>query len=61
VLARPDKIYQALFTGAARKARLNKSIHDAGWAGFLHILALKAACAGKRVEAVNSAYTSQYC
>jgi putative transposase len=47
--------------GAARKAGLNKSIQDAGWRQFLSILAFKAACAGKRVEAVNPAYTSQDC
>ena len=47
--------------GASRKAGLNKSIHDAGWRHFLSILAFKAACAGKRVEAVNPAYTSQDC
>jgi putative transposase len=38
-----------------------KSIADAGWSGFLSILAFKAACAGKRVVAVNPAYTSQTC
>jgi putative transposase len=47
--------------GASRKAGLNKSIHDAGWRHFLSILAYTAACAGKRVEAVNPAYTSQDC
>ncbi|HEX8036600.1 MAG TPA: transposase [Ktedonobacterales bacterium] len=47
--------------GAKAKAGLNKSIHDAGWGQFLSILAYKAACAGKRVEAVNPAYTSQDC
>jgi len=47
--------------GASQKAGLNKSIHDAGWRRFLCILAFKAACAGKRVEAVNPAYTSQDC
>jgi putative transposase len=47
--------------GASRKAGLNKSIHDAGWRQFLSILACKAACAGKRVEAVPPAYTSQDC
>ena len=50
-----------LHNGAARKAGLNKSMHDAGWASFLSILVCKAACAGKRVEAVNPAYTSQDC
>jgi putative transposase len=47
--------------GASRMAGLNKSMHDAGWSHFLTILACKAACAGKRVEAVNPAYTSQDC
>jgi putative transposase len=47
--------------GAARKAGLNKSIHDAGWRRFLTILAYKAACAGKRVEVVPPAYTTQEC
>ena len=47
--------------GAARKAGLNKSIADAAWGRILSILACKAACAGKRVEAVNPAYTSQDC
>jgi putative transposase len=47
--------------GASRKAGLNKSIQDAGWRQFLLILAFKAACAGKRVEAVSPAYTSQEC
>jgi putative transposase len=47
--------------GARRKAGLNKSIHDAGWGHFLSILAYTAACAGRRVEAVNPAYTSQDC
>jgi putative transposase len=50
-----------LHTGAARKAGLNKSIHDAGWGLFLSLLTFKAAWAGKRVEAVNPAYTSQDC
>jgi putative transposase len=40
---------------------LAKSIADAGWSGFLTILAFKAACAGKRVIAINPAYTSQTC
>ena len=47
--------------GASRKAGLNTSIQDAGWGHFLTILACKAACAGKRVEAVNPASTSQDC
>ena len=40
---------------------LAKSIADAGWSGFLTILAFKAACAGKQVVAVPPAYTSQTC
>jgi putative transposase len=47
--------------GASRKAGLNKSIQDAGWHRFLTILAFKAACAGKHVEAVPPAYTTQDC
>jgi putative transposase len=57
----PDGNGGYLQNGAARKAGLNKSIQDAGWGHFLSILAFKAACAGKRVEAVNPAYTSQDC
>jgi putative transposase len=48
-------------TGASHKAGLNTSMHDAGWRHFLTILACTAACAGKRVDAVNPAYTSQDC
>ena len=40
---------------------LAKCIQDAGWSGFLSILAFKAAYAGKRAVAVPSAYTSQMC
>jgi putative transposase len=40
---------------------LAKSIQDAGWAAFLSILSFKAACAGRRVMAVNPAFTSQRC
>jgi putative transposase len=44
-----------------RNHHLAKSIQDAGWSGFLSILAFKAACAGKRAVAVPPAYTSQAC
>ena len=57
----PDGNGGSAHNGASRKAGLNKSIQDAGWRQFLSILAYKAACAGKRVEAVNPAYTSQDC
>jgi putative transposase len=40
---------------------LATSISDAGWSAFLTILAFKAASAGKRVQAVNPAFTSQAC
>jgi putative transposase len=40
---------------------LAKSIADAGWSGFLTILAFKAASAGKQVVAVDPAFTSQVC
>ena len=58
---KPDGTGSYEHNGAAQKAGLNKSIHDAGWRHFLWILACKAACAGKRVEAVPPAYTSQDC
>jgi putative transposase len=44
-----------------RNHRLAKSINDAGWSAFLTILTFKAASAGKRVQAVNPAFTSQKC
>jgi transposase len=50
-----------LHNGAGAKAGLNTSINDAGWYSFRLILACKAAYAGKRVEAVPPAYTSQDC
>lgn len=40
---------------------LAKSVNDAGWASFLNILSLKAVEAGRKVEAVNPAYSSQDC
>jgi putative transposase len=57
----PDGNGGYLPNGAAAKAGLNKSIHDAGWYGFRRILARKAAWAGKQVVAVPPAYTSQVC
>lgn len=48
-------------TGAAAKAGLNKSSLDAGWGQFQHIVAYKAACAGRTVVFVNPRYTSQVC
>jgi putative transposase len=40
---------------------LAKSISDAGWSQFLTILSYKAACAGRRMQAVHPAYTNQTC
>jgi putative transposase len=50
-----------LQNGAARKSGRNKSIQDAGWYAFRRILAGKAAYAGKRVEALPPAFTTQDC
>ena len=58
---KPDEHGTYEHNGASQKAGLNTSIHDAGWRHFLSLLAYKAACAGKRVEAVNPAYTTQDC
>jgi putative transposase len=44
-----------------RNPHLAKSISDAGWSAFLSILTFKAASAGKRVQAVDPAFTSQTC
>jgi putative transposase len=44
-----------------RNHALAKNISDAGWAAFRTTLEYKAACAGKRVVAVEPAYTSQDC
>ena len=40
---------------------LAKSLSDAGWGKFLGTLTFKAVGAGKRVQAVNPAFTSQRC
>jgi putative transposase len=58
---RPDGNGGYLHNGAKAKSGLNKLIRDAGWSSFLNILTFKAACAGKWVEAVPPAYTSQDC
>jgi putative transposase len=44
-----------------RNHHLAKSISDVGWSAFLAILSFKAACAGRKVIAVNPAFTSQNC
>jgi putative transposase len=57
----PDGNGSYLHNGASAKAGLNTSIQDAGWYSFRRILACKAAWAGKRVEAVPPAFTTQEC
>jgi len=47
--------------GMTRNRRLSKSILDAGWAEFLHILQYKAESAGSEVRRVDARYTSQTC
>ncbi len=58
-----DAIYHENLQPAnmVKNHHLAKSIQDAGWGAFLIILTDKAACAGRRVIAVNPAYTSQRC
>ena len=58
-----DTIYHESLRPAnmVKNHHLAKSISDAGWGAFLIILTHKAACAGRRIVAVNPAYTSQRC
>jgi putative transposase len=58
---RPDGNGGHAPNGAAAKAGLNKSIHDAGWGIFLRVLSAKAESAGRKVIAVNPRHTSQRC
>jgi putative transposase len=58
---KPDENGGHLPNGASRKAGLNKSIKDAGWYAFRMILACKAAWAGKRVQVIPPAFTTQAC
>jgi putative transposase len=57
----PDGSGGYLHNGASAKAGRNTSSNDAGWYAFHIILTCTAAGAGKRVEAVPPAYTSQDC
>jgi putative transposase len=45
----------------ARNHCLAKSIHDVAWSQFASLLSYKAAWAGRKVVAVNPAYTSKDC
>jgi putative transposase len=57
----PDRPGTYLSNGAAAKAGLNRSIHDAGWAILLSHLIYKAESAGRTVVTVDARYTSQTC
>jgi putative transposase len=59
--AKPDGNGGYEHNGASQKAGLNKSINDAGWYAFRRILTCKAEWAGKRVEAIPPAFTTQDC
>jgi putative transposase len=58
-----DTIYHENLQPAnmVKNHHLAKSISDAGWGAFLIILTHKPAWAGRRIIAVNPAYTSQRC
>jgi putative transposase len=47
--------------GGRRKAGLNRSIADAGWSGFLQVLAWQATKAGKQVVVVPARGSTQQC
>jgi putative transposase len=61
--AKPDPDHPGGFlsNGAAAKAGLNRSIHDAGWATLLSLLTYKAESAGRTVVTADAHYTSQTC
>jgi putative transposase len=61
--AKPDPNRAGVFlpNGAAAKARLNRSIHDAGWGNLASLLSYKAESAGRVVVTVDPRYTSQRC
>jgi putative transposase len=63
LVTRYDVIYHEDLQVAnmVRNHSLAESISDAGWSAFLITLTFKAASAGKRVVAVNPAFTSQRC
>jgi putative transposase len=58
-----DTIYHEVLQvrNMVRNHHLAKSIADAGWSAFLAILNFKAANAGRSVQAVDPAFTSQVC
>ena len=60
---KPDPNQSGAFlpNGAAAKAGLNRSLHDAGWGVFLGILADKADSAGRELIPVDPRDTSRTC
>ncbi len=52
---------QYLSNGAAAKAGLNKSIHDASWSRFVQQCSYKAAWTGRTLVQIDPRYTSQIC
>jgi putative transposase len=58
---RPNGVGGHAPNGAAAKAGLNRSIHDAGWGNFLRILTAKAASAGRTTIPVDARNTSRTC
>jgi putative transposase len=63
LVRRYDTIYHEDLWVASmvRNHQLAKPVTDAGWSAFLTVLTFKAASAGKRVQAVDPAFTSQTC
>ena len=61
--AKPKQAEEGTYlpNGASAKSGLNKSILDAGWGHFQHIVSCKAAWAGRSVVFVNPRSTSQVC
>jgi putative transposase len=57
----PDQPGRFLPNRASAKAGLHRSIHDAGWAGFVSILRAKAEEAGRVVIDVDARHTSDRC
>jgi putative transposase len=57
----PENLGDFLANGAASKAVLNHSIHDAGWGHLRSLLSYKAESAGRTVVIVNPRHTSSTC
>jgi len=58
---KPDAAGGYAPNGAAAKAGLNRSIHDAGWGQLLTMISYKAESAGRTVIAVEPRNTSRTC